>query len=709
MKLERRGNGNRSEIILKGLDATYYFNTRNGCLTGSGYNDMPKVFIAPWNSANWVLIIRVNNEVMEFGPEHMRSFFPMEVNRSHFLVEWKGLGGISADFRVRVKWELKAGLLTGRLLYDGLNGKAQVEKIIFPIFEFGYRPKCALAIPMGLGMLIRDAERNVFNNPDINRKICWEYLCQASMQFAAYVSDGQGMYFDSRDAEGYIKHAEFRGTTRGTFIYSAIHYVPLSKAAATAYNLPYSVGYRIFRGGWYEAARIYRAWALQQRWATRGPRQRAGDTAAKITALAGWVWNRGKISETVRPVEKLSKKVRLPLALDWYWWHRGQYDAEYPRYLPPREGIKRFKTAIAGLKKRGIYCQPYINGLCWDMDDIIWKQGGRQSAVMNHDQTPKAYVFNHYLGHRLAYMCGSARPFRQKIIKIAKQLNRTGIDGLYLDVIGNYTNSICYNSCHNHSPGGGKYQVEGYRTLLRQLRRFCPGMTLCSESCAEVYMDLLEAGIMLDASWERFRDDTFKEAIPLFNAVYHGYFTLFGNYAMLDCIPPYDPLWPIKGKWKKEKDWQNKCPDQFCLEIARGLIWGLQPTVANLRLEHMNGEKFKGECEFLCQAIKIYYKHRDFLLNGDMLPPGGLEVKNITVKFLLRNVFTPEGQHKLHSKKIPAILHSAWQASDGRRLLILSNYSREKTGFVYQQESQKINGTMQARSFMTMELASAAS
>lgn len=212
---------------------------------------------------------------------------------------------------------------------------------------------------------------------------------------------------------------------------------------------------------------------------------------------------------------------------------------------------------------------------------------------------------------------------------------------------------------------GGRYQVQGFRGLITAITARCPGFPLSTESCAEMFLDLLDAAIMLEPSAERlgwWDVQGHGEVVPLFRAIYADGFRLFGNYAIIDGVPPFDPLWPASGRRATERDWQALCPDQFFVEIARNVVWGLQPTVACLRLGHLQNPKYAREVEFLKQAARFYHARREFLLRGRMAPPGELETPTLTVTYLRRMIFTKEGEERLVESRLPAVLHSVWEA-----------------------------------------------
>ncbi len=214
---------------------------------------------------------------------------------------------------------------------------------------------------------------------------------------------------------------------------------------------------------------------------------------------------------------------------------------------------------------------------------------------------------------------------------------------------------------------------------------------LSTEECNEAYLDVFDSLIVLNPSQERLGYGA-AEVVPAFSAVYHGATALFGNYALPDGIPPFDPLWPDQERWKDEKEWHKLFPDQFYAEMARTVIWGMQPTVCNLQQSHTTDARFQAIYEFICQTAKFYYANRDFLYDGEMLSPGSLETDTINVEFMSRMIFTKEDEYRVVAKSMPAILHSRWQAPDGRRALVLANYSAVERHFAYQSDTLTVSG-----------------
>lgn len=65
---------------------------------------------------------------------------------------------------------------------------------------------------------------------------------------------------------------------------------------------------------------------------------------------------------------------------------------------------------------------------------------------------------------------------------MVRHLRESGLNGQYLDMIGNSTMAgRCYNPRHVHPKGGGSFGPDGYRVLLQRLKRENPDFPLTTE------------------------------------------------------------------------------------------------------------------------------------------------------------------------------------------------------------------------------------
>ena len=572
-------------------------------------------------------------------------------------------------------WHLAHGLLQARIVQATLPPGLTPAALAFPDVRFPYGEEVQWVVPRDVGMILDDPcieARDADGMPGCNRQRC-------HMQFTAWLEHGLGLYLDSRDSDGWMKSMLLR-VGQGTARLCIEHLLPQPESGPPEFPA-YCVSLAPFAGGWYEAARRYRSWALTQQWASRGPDERRDSYVADI---ACWLWNRGRIDNVVPATTEVARRLGLPVALDWYWWHKKPYDSGYPDYFPPREGDERFRAAVAELQRHQVAVQVYTNGMSWDRDEPDWETEGRESTLVLHDGNYHGVVYNTWMNRRLMHTCGAAEGWHRRALLTADNAAALGLDGLYMDqisIVGGQT--PCFSRDHGHTPGGGAYGIQGYRELFRTIRERHPDLVLSSESVAEVYQDLLECCITLQTSWERGRGAAGCKGanpIPLFQAVYHGRAVVFGNYAHIDGITPYDELWPEEGRTDPadEQDWHRICPDQFALAVARTVAFGCQPLATNLTMQHLTDPGFEQDVAFLLDIARFYHAHREWLLWGEMLHPGTVHCGHVDVTCIHRSIFTRPASIEPFTVQRPAVLHSAWRSPDGEAGLVLINYTRDE-------------------------------
>ena len=625
---------------------------------------------------------RKDEEVKYLSPEEMSSFTPSPKGGI-----WKNDSGLT----VEVAYEEIDGILQGIISFSGNDSvNAPVEEVIFPRAEVELDEDTAILLPVSQGRLVKNL------TCDWDEKLLARTAGRyRSFRCTAAYSGGRGIYFDCRDSGFYNKGYTWR-KEEGKLVYSHIHYLPLD--GKSDFTLPYRCGVAEFEGEWFESVQIYKKWAQEQIWYKNALREKN-----PLKDISMWFWNRGAVNYVVPPVERMARDAGVPVALDWYWWHHNPYDTDYPDFWPPREGEEKFKDTVKRMNDQGIYTQVYINGRTWDMDGPSFHEGGNDEIEIRRDGSDFAVAFNSYNHHRLGYMCGEAPRFQRKMADLVKTLCDAGLPGVYLDMIGCTTGSNCYNPKHAHAPGGGDYNVNGFRKMMELIRKENPGKLFSTEDCAENWLDLFESMIVLfSTSGERMGDES--EFVPAFSAIYHGTNALFGSYALPDAIPPWDELWPAEDRFPAadEKDWNALYPCQFYLELARDITWGMQPMICNFQMKHAEDPHFAEVYKYILDTAKFYYENREILYSGEMLSPGTLECAHIPVDFIVRGIFThKEHLRTIHKENLPAICHSLWRDPAGEKeVLILANYTPEEQKWSY----KGISGTMPPRSYRRIDL-----
>ena len=629
------------------------------------------------------------NCVVEVEAAEMREFSQSELNGARKLV-WRGHPKAGADFSVTAALAPEGeGGFGYSFSYDGVAAGFSAEEIRFPVVTVRRSDSSALLYPLQIGMLrkpdwgkFKNGETVVSAGPNL-----------VGFHFAAVLDDAIGGWYVDQRGDARQRPCQFRFVNRGTdrVEMSAAYFPTLDKTKAGRGALPFGGVVRPVCGGWFAAAKIYRDWAKTQDWYVRAK----GRTFEKLRQVAFWMWNRGRSGEVMPSVERFVEETGLPAALDWYWWHAIPYDVKYPNFWPPREPVEDFRAAVARLHGKGVYVQTYTNGMLWDMDEPDWKDGGERECLMFRNGARDVTVFNVYLGHRMAIMCGEAPEFQRRIRDVERKIAGCGMDGLYMDMIGNCMRP-CWNPAHKHSPGGGKTVADGYRSFMNAVKSDNPGVDVSTEEEGEAYLDVADSLIVLYAGYERLGKGVAPEfeMLPVFQMLYHGCVAMYGSYSVIDGITPWDEKWGERPPIDEAK-WAGRFPDQFALEFARGVVWGQQPTVHKMLPEHQTDTKWEAEWKFIKDTASFYHANRDFLFDGEMCEPGKMACESRPVDFFVRGCYTKEEKFRsVRQPAVPALLHSVWRAPDGREAVVLVNWTRQVRRYGICVGGAKFDGSM---------------
>ena len=579
--------------------------------------------------------------------------------------------------------------------YRNCSSALQVERIGFPDVAFARTDALRVFFPQAQGRVtwpkweaLKPGETAACHYP------------QGFHFIAAFEPTGEGVYVDQREGARLeaTEVAALKGDGERTARLVSWYDLPVPSEATRARHLPFVGIVRRFRGGWFEACRIYREWVRTQPYCQAAARRPRG----QLADVAMWFWNRGRSEKVIAPVEKFRDDAGVPVALDWYWWHRISYDTDFPHFWPPREPEADFRAGVARCRRGGIYVQPYVNGMTWDCDNPTWNEGGAQGAVVERDGRVRKYLFNRFTKHSLAYMCGEAPDYQAHMRRTIRTLAGCGFNGVYMDMINNAAWGPCWNAAHRHPRGGGTHMAENFRRYVSAVRADNPGLQLSSEDGCEAYLELFDSVISLYSNGERLaglvapRD----EFVPGFNAIFHDCVTSFGTFAMIDGIPAWDETWPSGERWTEERPWERMFPDQFAVEISRGPTWGIQPCVHNFLLEHATDPRHAEDYRFMVETARFWHRNRPWLLEGEMLSPGKLTCPTQRVEFMRRSTYAKKGEFATCVQEaLPTVFHSVWRAPDGRIAAVLVNWSRSTRKYDLETPDITTSGELPARSW----------
>ncbi len=461
---------------------------------------------------------------------------------------------------------------------------------------------------------------------------------ECAVQFMAFNQGNAGLYVAAHDGEENTKKLKLMNDQHVTFeVYAA------DTGIAGSARIPsFPIVISAYNGNWWQASKIYRKWAIQQKWMRKGWLAKRTDVPQRFLDIGFWLQGQAVPQEwlsakTIRSDMTDAQKFFSPLklALHWYDWHEIPFDSEYPEFFPPKKGaaedIKHFET-------NGLSIMPYINAHLWDTGLPNFNTEGRPAAIKSQDGVlnagPAATP-----GRELAVMCPYTQSWQNKITGISKRLiDELGVTGIYLDQLGGTRAKPCFDPSHGHPLGGGNFWTEGYRQMADSVRKVASPnhVYLTSEMFAEQFIDEIDG--FLIAHLYRHEND-----VPLIQAVYSGYTTYFG------CL-------------ESSRDSQ----DTFAALQGTSFIWGLQPGW--LKVGFLK-QKEKAD---LAKKLALYrMAAKDFLIYGELVDEVHITPEPDKLSATIYGFFA---EISAYNTRFPTVRGSLWRSYDGKSLgIVLMN------------------------------------
>lgn len=387
----------------------------------------------------------------------------------------------------------------------------------------------------------------------------------------------------------------------------------------------------------WEAGRLYRSWAEQQKWMPARLLSERTDSNPALADVDVWSIIYGKPREMLEVYHRLKKELPGKLVVHWYLWNIHRFDTHYPENLPAHEG---FKEAVREIVDNGDIVMPYINGHLWDAALPSFKSEGIKAAVKT--KTGDYTTENWGNGATLVPSCPYSPLYQKKIQDLCQALIDFGVNAIYVDQVGQIAPAACYDPTHGHPLGGGGWWQEGYRTMLKKILDDNPGkIFFATENAAESYADVIAANL----TWtEVYRDD-----FPSLMQVYSGKSVYFCNPSM-----EKDDLISFRALQKRAMLWG----------VQPGWMWWMHSAPPEKR-----DEQYAGKLAYLNEIIAWRKTLRSCFNAGQLLDEIKLQGDNPAV---------PVTWHRqgVDSFSLPSVDGTIWRSGDKKTLiLILANIS----------------------------------
>lgn len=559
----------------------------------------------------------------------------------------------------------------------------ELVDVQYPFIVTRFDLKGSLLLPTYAGRLI-DAPAPESLEPDAAET--WQFSMENGnsahypggcfAQFMAYYNRAAGLYLACEDSEARVK------------LIKAVYCEPGLRLGLThvgdwprrgTRTLEYPIVFRCFTGDWYDAADLYRAWALRQKWAT--PLHQRRDLPAWLLDSPAYIALRLQGELDIGPVfpikafqpctrslpllDRLARRLRAPLAVILMAWERGG-PWVYPDCFPPVGGDAALKRFCRAARRRGWRVGSYCNGSRWvirhfwndyDGSSFFCKNRGEQSVC----RTPSGDAWQESWDRkwRPSYACclGESRT-RRTARKFVERLLGWGMESIqFFDQNMGAATFPCFSSDHSHPAVPGRWMAEAMRAVMRDFQtasRAVPALNVihsteapCNETCLPLFQQC-DVRVIPPGHVSNY------DFLPLYHYLYHECIILQGGMGM--------------GPEPQHLTTRNAC------NAVLGEIPGAVMTDDGSLLNRDTGNWAPWQPPVGSQADAVTLLRqalalrrgpgRDFLVLGRMQRP--VRIDGIPIQ-------SWESQGRLN--RIPAVFHAAWQAPDGRFGVALANWT----------------------------------
>ena len=502
-------------------------------------------------------------------------------------------------------------------------------------------------------------------------------------QFLAYYDDEAGLYFAAEDEKRSIKGVDFRPHGYDS-IALQFRLFPGAYPEEVNYKFSFPMVMDFFKGDWHSAAELYRNWfennlpeGLKKVELNDNLPEWYKDSPLVVTYpvqgihdLDETVPNRLFPYNNALPylddiAEKTGSRV-MSVLMHW----EGTAPWAPPYVWPPLGGVEMLKNFGDELHKRnfmlGVYCSGTGYTIKSNLNDYNNREAIERDNLEQYMCAPAdggKPVSKICQGQRSSYdMCISQDFTKNVLLKEAENMTTCGLDYVQiLDQNHGGTPYFCMSDKHGHPAVPGGWMVEHMTDFLRDLKKTVGDKVLvgCESAAAEAYVPYL------NLSDNRFNlNYRCGRPVPLYGYIYHEYLHNFSGNSVcsLDIID-------IKLS-----------PDCHMLRVAHSYLAGdLMTLVINQDGEIVWswGERdfsILPEREPIMQFVKSATAYRrgvgkNYLVFGKMIKPVDVESDLVS----MYNVDC-DGYHTDY----PAVLTTAWQASNGTTAQFLASYRKKE-------------------------------
>ncbi|MBR7142123.1 MAG: hypothetical protein IKD06_01140 [Clostridia bacterium] len=561
----------------------------------------------------------------------------------------------------KLRWRIKAE--TGES--DSLS------RVCFPVLTgLSFEEDNYLLIPWQNGHLIKNPVENF-----LRKKLSlpfwlgrgkhsgendYEYPASLSFQYCAFYSPASvGCYLATEDGEAYIKTYTFAYNEPLQAMDFVLTHYPENMGKVQSYEQPYDFVLQLFEGEWQEATCIYRRWATRQKWCKTKLVERS--LPEKLVRTDLWRINHNHYDHGAKTEEYFETSLRLRdalqcnLALHWYGWNKSKHDLDYPEYIRDDRRAEGWPKELKEWNRRfdeeGIVKIPYTNARLWEEKTRSWKEENAKAFAIKNEKGE--LPLEPWMGDGLRPMCPATPMWQEKVRDLCREYSlEAGFDGIYLDQVGSFNATLCFDEAHPHPVGGGSWWNDGYHDMLRQAREVLgEEAIITTESNCETYIDAFDLFLILDTCFQTFGFNDYSGGnavpLPLFSMIYGDYALGYGSVCKFE-----------------------NSTETFEYNFMRNLLWGILPCVEGPDAPGLQGASAEEKLRILKNGVDFYKANKELFLYGRLCRIPVCE--SGSKSRVTWDLFESNCQQV---EEFTSVMAAIWEDADGERFLLAYNYS----------------------------------
>lgn len=508
-----------------------------------------------------------------------------------------------------------------------------------------------------------------------------DYPAGLSYQYTTFYSPEEfGYYFATEDEDAYIKSYTYEYNKEQHALDFYITNYPENMGRTTNYCMPYDFVMTLFEGDWQVATRLYRQWAIRQKWCKA--RLCEKHIPEKVKKTDFWRVNHTNDAVGTRTQEYFDTSVMLRdtldcnLGLHWYGWNLNEeHDWDTPDYFNDEVRAMGWPEQLKEWNKRfdeaGIVKIPYTNARLWERTTKSWEEYHAEAAAIKGENGEVAHEPWTEAQH-LTTVCPSCALWQNKVVDMCKEyVVEEGFDGAYLDQVASFNAMLCFDESHPHPLGGGSWWNASYHRMLSNVRAlFGEECIMTTESCCETYIDVFDLFLILDVNFQHSGFNAVMGngnavSVPLFSMIYGNYALSYGSICLFR-----NPL------------------EQFEYNLVRNTLWGMIPSIDGAEMsELVNGREHLAVMKRVVDSFKA---HKDVLMYGRLYEVPSCVCKDYescvgiggesgsAARISGECEITWSGKNQdiyTFTDIFPAVSAAVWESAAGERYLFAYNYS----------------------------------